>query len=107
MTKLVHEDAQALLEPLHVGVGMQGVFEVIVHVCRHFMEMHAKDPDTVFAHIDFDNAFNGAERHEILSGTRELFPSLAPWADWCYGRACVQRFVGPPAGPLSDWSATW
>ena len=84
----------------------------MTHVVRKWFASATADPERVLASLDLENAFYTLDRQEILSATRELLPSLAPWVDWTYGNTShlfldkeiipSQRGVqqGDPLGPL-------
>jgi len=60
--------------PLQVGVAVACGAEAVVHGWKIVMDQFSGDSDVVALKVDFDNAFNNANRAEILS--LEHFPEL-------------------------------
>ena len=48
------------------------------------MDMFGDDPDIVAVKVDFDNAFNNANRAEMLRLCLQHFPELYGYAWFCY-----------------------
>ena len=112
MCRSVREEARDCLFPLQVGVGVKCGAEAAVHTARQGAERNDAEGDKVLVKVDFSNAFNTVQRAAVLREVRHHLPQLAPWADWCYGRAGVLRYgdhtilstagvqQGDPLGPL-------
>ena len=56
----------AHFSPLQVGVAVPCGAEAVVHGWKIIMDMFGDDPDIVAVKVDFDNAFNNANRAEML-----------------------------------------
>ena len=86
--------------------------EAAIHTVRQWTERNGQSNGKVLLKVDFRNAFNSINRHAFLTETRDSFPGLACWVDWCYGAASILRFgkhtipssqgiqQGDPLGPL-------
>ena len=108
----VRTDAAQFFWPLQVGVGVSMGGEAAIHTVRQWIERNSQSSGKVLLKVDFRNAFNSVTRHAFLAETRDSFPGLACWVDWCYGAASVLRFgkhiipssqgiqQGDPLGPL-------
>ena len=112
LCKASQEHAATLLFPLQIGVAQPLGTEVGVHTARQWCQRNAGDRNKVFLKIDFENAFNTVDRVTFLQQCRLHFPSLAPWAEWCYTNPSLLLFgnrtvssesgvqQGDPLGPL-------
>jgi len=74
----VKKDMVDFLEPTQLGFGSKGGAEAAVHALRTFLTNRKNEP-TVFAKIDFSNAFNSVERQKILEEARARLPSIYPF----------------------------
>ena len=70
--------------PLQVGVAVPCGAEAVAHGWKIIMELFADDPDIVAVKVDFDNAFNNANRAEMLRLCLLHFPELYGFAWYCY-----------------------
>ena len=70
--------------PLQVGVAVPCGAEAVAHGWKIIMELFAGDPDIVAVKVDFDNAFNNANRAEMLRLCLLHFPELYGFAWFCY-----------------------
>ena len=74
----------AYFSPLQVGVAVPCGAEAVVHGWKIIMDMFSADPDIVAVKVDFDNAFNNANRAEMLRLCLQHFPELYGYAWFCY-----------------------
>ena len=88
----VRADCAQYFWPLQVGVGISMGGEAAIHTVRQWTERNGQSSGKVLLKVDFRNAFNSVNRHTFLAETRDSFPGLACWVDWCYGAASVLRF---------------
>ena len=71
--------------PRQVGVGSPLGADSAVHTVRQWSQRNSGNSSKVIVKLDFENAFNTIDRAAALSELRTQFPSLARWAQWCYG----------------------
>ena len=91
-----------MMEELHKFDVTQGSsYGTAIHALA-FVGRHAEDPEMGLLLLDLSNAFNCVDRKCFLEQCRQHFPSLAPWAEWCYAEPSRLRFGELP--PLSSES---
>ena len=78
------EQASAFFFPLQIGVGHALGTEVGLETARQWGGRHKDNTSSVFAKIDFANAFNCVDRQAFLEQCRHHFPGMSQWAEWCY-----------------------
>ena len=61
-------------QPHQMGVGTPSGAEVVVHVCRNFI--NKADSDNILLKIDFKKAFNSVRRDVLLYEVYKLFPQI-------------------------------
>ena len=81
------------LAPHQLGVGVSGGVEAAVHATLSALD---EDPDAGLVKIDIDNAFNRADRGEIMRQVKEVVPCLLPFVRWAYGAASNLYVIGAP-----------
>ena len=86
--------------------------EVGLETSRQWRCRNSNNLTTIFAKIDFSNAFNCVDRQAFLEQCRHQFPGLSRWAEWCYAQPSHLYFgpdtissergvqKGDPIGPL-------
>ena len=72
-TARLQERAAAILSPHQLGVGVKSGCEAIVHAARQVLE---GDPTLYCLQVDFQNAFNLADRGAAMSEVLEHFPEI-------------------------------
>ena len=94
------------------GVAIPAGAERVIHLCRLTMAEHVDDEDFVLCKVDLRNAFNHVSRNSFISLTRQYFPELSPYVEWCYSSDSRLTFgdrtitssegvqQGDPLGPL-------
>jgi hypothetical protein len=87
------------LRPLQLGVNTPQATELIAHSARLFLQDH--NNEGAMLQIDFKNAFNSIDRITMLDTIWNVCPSLAPWAQWCYGHPS-NLIVSPQCSLLSS-----
>ena len=80
--------AEHFLSPLQLGVGVRGGSETVVHHVREAM----RDNNSFVLQVDFQNAFNSANRATTYNELLIHFPELAYWVGTCYGIEAVLNF---------------
>ena len=105
-------EAEDYFQSLQLGVSSRLGAEVGYQTLKQYMARNRDDANKVAVKIDFENAFNSADREAILCRVRENFPGLAAWVDYCYSRPSNLVFgaailssevgvhQGDPLGPL-------
>ena len=108
----VRMKAGKYFEAQQYGVATRAGAERIIHLCRLAMDTDTTNSDIVLCKVDLSNAFNNVSRDAFISLTREHFPELSRWVEWCYVETSSltygHRFVpsaegvqqGDPLGPL-------
>ena len=108
----VKEKASKLLWPHQYGVATPAGAERLIHLCRHVMASQAGSSDFTLCKVDLRNAFNNISRTAFAALTREHFPELSPWVEWCYTTESILTYgfrqisskegvqQGDPLGPL-------
>jgi len=82
--------SEFFLELGQVGVGVKGGAEAAVQAVRLAITPSAGVDSLVVLKVDFENAFNAADRLAILKELEFNFPQLVPWFRFCYGNpACL------------------
>ena len=106
------EDAKIIFGSLQVGVATEGGAEASVHAARKLAKEFGEDPGKIMLRVDFSNAFNMADRTEMLAQVYEKLPGLYRWVEYCYshpahlffGSIVLQSMAGvqqgDPLGPL-------
>ena len=69
------------LQPLQMGVRVQGGCEAAIHAVRSAIS----DSDNWILQVDFVNAFNLVNREALFQEVRAHIPALAAWVETCYG----------------------
>ena len=87
------EEASSFFFPLQIGVGHALGTEVGLSTARQWCDRNKESPTSVFAKIDFSNAFNCVDRQTFLEQCQHHFPGLSCWAEWCYTSPSV-LFLG-------------
>ena len=104
--------ARKIFKGHQYGVATPAGAERVIHLCRQAFAARTEDDDFVLCKIDLRNAFNQVSRDWFIALTREHFPTLTPYVEWCYtseskltfgtrvikSREGVQQ--GDPLGPL-------
>jgi hypothetical protein len=105
-------DAMKYLQPLQLGVGVQGGCEAVLHSFNRCIRSSDLDPNSILSLVDFKNAFNEVNRNSFLIEVQSKFPSIFPWVSFCYSSAAPLFFEnctiyastgvqqGDPLGPL-------
>lgn len=90
MTKVaasvVGKTMNAFFEDFQFGVGTKGGGEAILYSINQLVECKDDDVGLSMLLVDFQNAFNLADRSVMLSETRSQCPSPAPWVEFCYSQ---------------------
>ena len=86
--RALSKKAEQLLSPLQLGVGVRGGCETVVHALREAM----KDNNSFVLQVDFQNAFNSANRGTTYNELLIHFPELAHRVATCYGVKAVLNF---------------
>ena len=98
------------LQPLQLGVGVQGGCEAAVHATRRFIDN--MPDDWVVAKLDFSNAFNSISRGAMLAAVHSSIPELDAFCRLSYVEPSILRYgdreiissegvqQGDPLGPL-------
>ena len=86
--RALSKKAEQLLSPLQLGVGVRGGCETVVHALREAM----KDNNSFVLQVDFQNAFNSANRGTTYNELLIHFPELGHWVTACYGVEAVLNF---------------
>ena len=106
------EEASTYFLPLQIGVAQALGTEAGLETARQWCNRNQDNRSTVFAKIDFTNAFNCVNRQAFLEQCRHKFPGLSRWAEWCYAQPSRLYFgadiissergvqQGDPLGPL-------
>ncbi|CAL4144301.1 unnamed protein product [Meganyctiphanes norvegica] len=106
------EQASSYFFPLQIGVAQPMGTEVGLETARQWCYRNSSNLTSIFAKIDFSNAFNCVERQAFLEQCRHRFPGLSRWAEWCYAQPSHLYFgadtiasergvqQGDPLGPL-------
>ena len=106
------EQASSYFFPLQIGVAQPLGTEVGLETARQWCARNSNNPSSIFAKIDFANAFNCVDRQAFLVQCRHHFPGLSKWAEWCYSQPSQLYFgsdiissergvqQGDPIGPL-------
>lgn len=81
----IMEEARSMLEPIQHGCSESGT-EKIIHHLRSVIDTLPSTDQQVVLKIDLRNAFNSVSRDVILDRTVALFPSMARYIYFCYGR---------------------
>ena len=68
-----------------LGVGVSKATELVVHALRDWASSSSITQELILQ-LDFKNAFNSLNRLRMLLDVRARFPSLSPFAEWCYSR---------------------
>ena len=68
-----------LFSPTHLGVGVKGGCEIIVHSVRSLIDIYYSSNDKCLLKIDFKNAFNLISRESIISQVAKYFLGLLNW----------------------------
>ena len=113
VTRAVLPEANNILSPLQVGVGLPGGCEAIVHSVVDVLDDHSIPPDHKhILMVDFSNAFNSVSRKAIFDEVRAHIPSITAWMECSYGSkpilllgdqsilSCCRVQQGDPLGPL-------
>ena len=74
------QNAEDLLAPLQIGVGISGGAEIPGHLLRPDFS----NPDVVTVQVDLLNAFNLANRDDIVHAVADKLPSLLPYVLMAY-----------------------
>ena len=94
------------------GVAAAAGAERVIHLCRRLMRNNMENDNITFCKVDLRNAFNNVSRPVFIFLTREHFPEISPWVEWCYGNHSCLTFgddfipsaegvqQGDPLGPL-------
>ena len=77
-----------------LAVGVPAGAEVAVHMLRQFCARHLGNTKTVLLKVDYENAFNEADEHELLCACYEDMPSCARLAEWLYGEPVFMSYNG-------------
>jgi hypothetical protein len=106
------EDAKIIFGSLQVGVATHDGAEASVHAARKLAKEFGEDPGKIMLKVDFSNAFNMADRTEMLAQVYDKLPGLYRWVEYCYshpahlffGSVVLQSMAGvqqgDPLGPL-------
>jgi hypothetical protein len=86
------EEAAAYLSPLQVGVEVQGGGETVARGLSVLFHQHNRDPNVAMVSVDGKNAFNEADRRNMLEQVERHFPSLVRIAYFLYGGPAVLYF---------------
>ena len=81
------EEAQAVLEPMQLGIGTSMGAEIVVHRIRSWVGRNKGRNDRGLVTVDLSNAFNAIDRSAVREAARRYAPSLVPWVDLCYGKS--------------------
>jgi hypothetical protein len=108
----VSHDVTEYLEPLQLGVGVQGGCEAVLHSFNRSIRNSELDHDSILSLVDFKNAFNEVNRDYFLQEVKSKFPRIYPWVAFCYSIEAPLFFEdhiiyastgvqqGDPLGPL-------
>jgi hypothetical protein len=94
-------DVARTLAPLQLGVSTRGGSQSIGHAIAAALEA---DEEAVLVFIDYKNAFNSADRTELLKAIAEHAPALLPFAVCEYEHASRLWVSGAPDGTAPLWS---
>ena len=75
------EEASTYFLPLQIGVAQALGTEAGLETARQWCNRNQDNRSTVFAKIDFTNAFNCVNRQAFLEQCRHKFPGLSRWAE--------------------------
>ena len=78
----VSEKASQFLSPSQLGVGIRGGCEALAHTAKLLFQ---ENPDLCLLQVDFQNAFNSADRELAFQEILEHFPELSSYVASCYG----------------------
>jgi hypothetical protein len=104
--------ATEYLEPLQLGVGVQGGCEAVLHSFNRSIRNPNLDQDSILSLVDFKNAFNEVNRNYFLHEVQLKYPKIYPWVVFCYSIEAPLFFEnhiisastgvqqGDPLGPL-------
>ena len=107
----VRQSAISILNPLQLGVAVQGGCEAIVHAVSQAMTS-LPDERRWSILLDFSNAFNNINREAMFVEFRRRLPGLSAWMEFCYSgqpllhlgkdtiHSCCGVQQGDPLGPL-------
>jgi hypothetical protein len=87
--------------PLQLGVGVPGGAEILIGICRTYLERH---PDRCIFSDDKVNGFNCVSRGAMMRGLRRWFPKLIPtvryfYEEWLDSEAPSPRLWFHPGRP--------
>ena len=86
--RALSKKAEQLLSPLQLGVDVRGGCEMVVHALREAMKYN----NSFVLQVDFQNAFNSANRATTYNELLIHLPELAYWVGTCYGVEAVLNF---------------
>ena len=83
--------AATLLLPFQFGIGVRGGCEGIIHATRKLLaNSEIPEEEKVILQVDFENAFNLADRSKMFEEVRTHFPEISRWVESTYG---VEAFL--------------
>ena len=113
LARASNREANCILAPLQVGVGVPGGTEAAIHALRNTQKnVSTQDSDKWVLLLDFANAFNSIDREIMQSEVQSRLPGLSAWFQFCYSNpssllfgthtldSCCGLHQGDPLGPL-------
>ena len=84
--------ARKLFRGHQYGVATPAGAERIIHLCRKTFAEHIEDDDFLLCKVDLKNAFNNVSRDFFVALTRQHFPELGAYVEWCYNTQSILTF---------------
>ena len=67
-----------------LAVGVRAGAEMMPHLAREWLQIHADDRDRVLVDSDKGNTHNEVDRHTFLRRAREVTPGACRWLEYIY-----------------------
>ena len=75
----VRREAESILAPTQLGVGVRGGCEIAIHTVRSVIDSKGDDSKTCLLKVDFKNAFNLISRQIVIDQVTKHLPGILRW----------------------------